>query len=77
MAGLVAVIWFWAAKMLWTLNPQGWLFVVVMAVINLIFVAAAIIGNSSFQAMLPAIVVNALALILGLLPGTKAAFAQS
>ena len=77
MAGLLALIWLWVAKMLWTLDPRGWLFVVVIAVVNLIFIAVAILGDSSYQDMLLAIVVNGLALILGLLPGTKAAFGQA
>jgi hypothetical protein len=77
MAGIVAAIWFWAAVKLWNLDPQGWLFVVVIAAGYLIFDLVAILGGSSFQAMLPSIVVSALALILGILPGTKEAFGQS
>jgi hypothetical protein len=76
MAGIVAAIWFWAAQKLWTLDPQGWIFVVVIAIVYLIFDFVAILGQSSFQAMLPSILVSAIALILGLLPGTKEAFGQ-
>ncbi|HIE54136.1 MAG TPA: hypothetical protein EYP90_02955 [Chromatiaceae bacterium] len=28
MAGIVALIWFWDAKMLWTLDPRGWTFTI-------------------------------------------------
>ena len=76
LAGIVAVIWFWAARGLWNMDPQAWLFVVVIAVIYLIFDVLAIIGGSSFQAMLPSIVVSALALILGVLPSTREAYQQ-
>ena len=76
MAGIVAAIWFWAAQKLWTLDPQGWIFVVVIAIVYLIFDFVAILGRSSFQAMLPSILVSAIALILGLLPSTKKAFGQ-
>ena len=76
MAGIAAAIWFWAAQKLWTLDPQGWIFVVVIAIVYLIFDFVAILGRSSFQAMLPSILVNAIALILGLLPSTKKAFGQ-
>lgn len=72
--GFMAAIYIWVFRMLWMLNPQGWLFVVVIAVLNLIIAGLSIIGDSSFQAMLPAILVNGLVLIYGLLPGTKAAF---
>ena len=77
LAAIVAVIWFWAARGLWNLDPQAWLFVVSIAVIYLIFDVIAIIGGSSFQSVLPSIVISGLALILGLLPGTKDAFGQS
>lgn len=76
MSLLLAGIWFWAAK-LYELDPQGWLFVVAIAVINLIFLFMALLGSSSFNAILPGVVLNAIALIIGMLPSTKAAFGQS
>jgi hypothetical protein len=60
--------------MLWNLDPQGWLFVVVIAVFNLILAGLSILGQSTWQAMLPALLTNGLILLYGLLPGTKAAF---
>lgn len=72
--GLMAVIYIWVFRMLWNLNPQGWLFVVVIATFNLILAVVSILGDSSWQAMLPALVVNGLILLYGILPGTKAAF---
>lgn len=73
-AAIVAAIWFWAARGTWNLDPQAWLFIVSIAAIYLIFDVIAIIGGSEFQAMLPSLIVSGLALILGLLPGTKEAF---
>jgi hypothetical protein len=72
--GVMAAIYLWVFRMLWRLDPQGWLFVVVIAVFNLIMAVMSIIGNSTWQSMLPALVVNGLVLLYGLLPGTKAAF---
>jgi hypothetical protein len=77
MAGIVAAIWFWAAVRLWNLDPQGWLFVVVIAIVYLIFDFVAILGGSSFQSMAPSIIISGLALILGILPSTREAFGQS
>ena len=74
MAAIVAAIWFWAARGLWNVDPQAWMFVVAIAVIYLVFDILAIIGGSDFQAMLPSIVVSGLALVLAFLPNTKAAF---
>ncbi|MEA3336370.1 MAG: DUF4332 domain-containing protein [Chloroflexota bacterium] len=74
MSALVGVIWFVVAKWLWDLNPSGWLFVVVIAVINLIFLFLSILGKTTFSDVLIPVIVNVLALILALLPSTKQAF---
>lgn len=72
--GILALIYLWLVRMLWNLDPQAWLFVTVLAVLNLVMAAVSILGNSTWQSMLPAIVVNAVILIYCLLPGTKQAF---
>ena len=77
MAGIVALIWFWAAKKVWNLDPQGWLFIVSIAAIYLIFDVVALIGGTPIQSMALSFVVTVLALILAILPGTKQAFGQS
>ncbi len=74
LSAIVALIWFSVASQLWNLNPQGWLFVVVIAVFYLILLGLAWLGSSSWQAVAPGIILSAVALILGLLPSTKAAF---
>jgi len=76
-AGIVALIWFWDAKMLWALDPRGWVFTISIAVIYLIFDILAVIGRSSWQALAPSIILSVIVIILCLLPGTKAAFGQS
>lgn len=75
-AVLLAAIWFWVARMLYNLDPRGWLFVVVIAVINLIFLGLALLGQTTFQAIMWGIILNLAALIIGMLPSTKAAFGQ-
>ena len=74
MALLVAVIYFVVASWLWNLNPSGWLFVLIVSIINLIFLFLAIFGQTSFSDVALQISLNAIVLILALLPGTKAAF---
>lgn len=76
LAGIVALIWFGVARQLWNLDPRGWSFVVIIAVMNLIFLALAVLGRSTFQSVLLSVVVNVVALGLVLLPSTKAAFGQ-
>lgn len=77
LSALVAVIWFAVARQLYNLNPQGWLFVVVIAVFNLIVLSLALLGQTAWTAIAPAVIVNVIALILGLLPSTKEAFGRS
>ena len=79
LSGLVAIIWFWAAARVWNMDPQGWLFMVSIAAIYLIFdVIALIASDASFEVtleiLMPSIFINGLALILGLLPSTRREF---
>lgn len=74
MWGLLAAIYIWLVKMLWSVNPQGWLFLVVLSTLDLILAFVSLLGQSSWQALAPTILVNGIILIYCLLPGTKAAF---
>lgn len=72
--GVMGLVYLWVFRMLWNLNPQGWMFVVVIAVFNLILAFLSLIGASTWQSMLPALLINGLVLIYALMPGTKSAF---
>jgi predicted flap endonuclease-1-like 5' DNA nuclease len=75
--GILALIYIWVVRMLWNLDPQGWLFVSALSALNLVLALISVIGQSTWQAMLPAIVVNGLILIYSQLSGTKEAFGVS
>ncbi len=72
--GLLVFIWLWVFRMLWEVNPQGWMFVTLISIFNLIFGIINVIGASSWQAMAPHIIISGLILIYCMLPGTKEAF---
>lgn len=76
MYGLLALIYIWLVRMLWSVNYQGWLFVVVLATLNLILALASFIFDSgiAFEDVVISLVVNGLILIYGMLPGTREAF---
>ena len=46
LAGVVALIWFGVAAQIWRLDPRGWVFMVAIATIYIIFdLAAVLFGN--------------------------------
>lgn len=74
MYGVLALIWLWVGRMLWQLNPQGWSFMTILAIINIVFAFLAILGQSTFSAQLPAIIINGLVLLYAYSSGVKKAF---
>ena len=77
LSGIVAVIWFSVAGQLWKLDPRGWLFIVLIAGFDLMFLFLSLIGGTTFQAIAPLVLLCAVALLLALLPGTKDAFGRA
>ncbi len=73
---ILAAIWFFTAVRLYNLDPRGWLFVVAIATINLIFLFMALFSGNTFSDIMWGVILNVAALVLGLLPSTKAAFGQ-
>ncbi len=71
--GILALIYLWVFRMLWMVNPQGWIFVVILSGLNLILAFLSVLGGSSWEAMSASIVINGIILIYALLPGTKKA----
>ena len=74
MYGILALIWFWVGRMLWQVNPQGWMFMTILAIINIVFAFLAVLGASTFAAQLPAIIINGLVLLYAYSSGVKKAF---
>jgi len=72
--GLLFFIWLAVFRMLWDVQPSGWMFVTLISIFNLIFGIINVIGASSWEAMAPMIIVSGLILIYCMLPGTKKAF---
>ena len=72
--GTLALIWGSVAVGLWTLNPGSWLFVVAITILNLSIAVVSLLGGTSFEAVLPAILFNGAILIYSLSPGVKESF---
>lgn len=72
--GFLVLIWLSVAAMLLQLHPQGWSFMVLLAILNLVFGFLSILGGSSWESMSTIIIISAIVLIYCMLPGTKQAF---
>ena len=74
--GINSLILIWVTSSLWNLRQEGRLFVLVIAIFNLILAIMSVIGQSTLQAMLPAILINLIILIYCLTPNVEAAFKE-
>jgi hypothetical protein len=72
--GVLALIWGWLAISLWNLNPQAWLFVVMLTILNIILAGISMLGSTTLGEVLPSIIVNVAILVYSLSPGVKEAF---
>ncbi|WP_406656669.1 hypothetical protein V7O62_12525 [Methanolobus sp. ZRKC2] len=72
--GLLAYIWFWVAKMLWEVDPQGWMFLLFVSILSLSFDFVVLITGGSWYDVNASIILSALILIYVMLPGTREAF---
>jgi len=72
--GLMTYIWAWVAKMLWEVNPQGWMFMAVIAVFSLCVDFVVLVTGGSWYDVNLSVIVSALILIYVMLPGVRGAF---
>lgn len=73
-AVLLGVVWIVVAGWLWSQDTRGWMFVVIIAALNLFFVALSLFGTATFENIWPAVLINGLVLLLAFLPSTRTAF---
>jgi hypothetical protein len=76
MWGVMTLIYLWVMRMLWNVDPQGWMFLVILSALNIILALLSAIGGSTLAEEIPAIVVAGAILIYCLTPGVKAAFGE-
>ncbi len=77
MWGIMLWIWVWVVQMLWTVNPQAWLFLAVISIFNLIVAFTYLLGQSTTWSDVSAsFIVNGVILIYLMLPNVRRAFGQ-
>ena len=76
MFGLLVWVWGWLVQMLWKVEPQAWIFLVVVSMFNLVLDFVLLLGETSWSDVSISFLVNAVVLLYCLLPGTRRAFDQ-
>jgi hypothetical protein len=74
MWALLVWVYVWLVQMLWRVNPQAWLFLVVITIFNLILDFVTLVGGAVWQDVSVSMIVNAIILIYCMLPGVKKSF---
>jgi len=72
--GLLAYIWFWVAQMLWSVERQGWVFLMVITVFNLTMSFVTMLTGGAWYDNNIAVLLNVLILLYIMLPGVRRAF---
>ena len=74
---LLAASWLWVAKLLYDLEQSGRLIVIIIAVLNLFTLFLTLLSGTTFSAIALGVVLNLVALVICLLPSSRAAFGRA
>jgi hypothetical protein len=78
MWGLMVWVWAWLVQMLWKVEPQAWIFLVVVSMFNLIFnFTLMLLGETTWSDVSISFLLNGLILLYCMLPGTRRTFEQA
>ena len=72
--GVSALCYLWAARSLWAMEEQGWMFMTILSGWIVILDVIELFGATPFSAVAPSLVVSAVVLIYCLWPGTRDKF---
>ncbi|HEX6555111.1 MAG TPA: hypothetical protein VF026_20270 [Ktedonobacteraceae bacterium] len=74
MYGLLVWVYIWLTQMLWRVERQAWLFLVMITLFYLILDFFQLIGASSWEDVAVSVILNAVILLYCMLPGVRYAF---
>ena len=74
MWGALVWIWGWVVQMLWRVDPQAWIFLMVVSMFNLVLDFVLLLGDTTWSDVSISFLVNAVVLLYCLLPSTRRAF---
>ena len=74
MWGLLLFVYIWLIQMLWRVDRQAWLFLVIITIWNLSVDFMLMLGSSEFSDVSLSFLLNGVILIYCMLPGVREAF---
>ena len=74
MWGLLVWVYIWLFQMLWNVEREAWIFLVIVSLFNLTLDFAMMLGQSTWTDVSVSFLLNGLILLYCMLPGTRAAF---
>jgi hypothetical protein len=74
MYGLLVWVYIWLSMMLWRVQPEAWMFLVIVTMFYLILDAFMLLGATRWEDVSVSIIVNAIILLYCMLPGVRSAF---
>ena len=74
MYGLLVWVYVWLTQMLWRVERQAWMFLVMITMFYLILDLILLIGASSWEDVAVSVILNAVILLYCMLPGVRSAF---
>ena len=74
MYGLLVWVYIWLMTMLWRVEPQAWMFLVVITMFYLILDFFTLFGANTWEDVAVSVIVNAIILLYCMLPGVRSAF---
>lgn len=75
--GILSVTWFWVAAGLWRLDPNAWIFVVVITAAQILFDLAALLAGASLRSVLLSFILDGAVLVVAFIPGVRVYFKGS
>ena len=77
MYALLVWVYIWLTTMLWRVEPQAWMFLVIITMFYLILDFFSLLGATTWNAVAVSVIVNAIILLYCMLPGVRSAFGTS
>jgi len=74
MWGLLVWVWGWLVQMLWKVEPQAWVFLIAVAMFNLMLDFFLLLGSANWPDVSLSFLINGLILLYCMLPGTRRTF---